>query len=197
MKEVLKLALEALECALSDDKPYIVKSKQAITAIKAALAQQDGQSNFCAQCEAFARELKAVKQERGELKAVKQEQVKPAQREPVSVTYKEVADAMNSLWNGTLEQHQIAEQMANKKLYTTPAAQPAQEPEIDLRTRWPMSGWKENKAAPQQRHWVDLTEDEMDNVRRSMGYNQFMSAGEYAKLVQFVTQARLKDKNNG
>jgi hypothetical protein len=48
----------------------------------------------------------------------------------VSVTYKEVADAMNLLWNGTLEQHQIAEQMANKKLYTTPpAAQPAQEPD--------------------------------------------------------------------
>jgi hypothetical protein len=48
----------------------------------------------------------------------------PAQQEPVSVTYKEVADAMNSLWNGTLEQHQIAEQMANKKLYTTPPRRP-------------------------------------------------------------------------
>ena len=47
----------------------------------------------------------------------------PAQ-EPVSVTYKEVADAMNSLWNGTLEQHQIAQQMANKKLYTTPQQRP-------------------------------------------------------------------------
>ena len=46
-----------------------------------------------------------------------------------------------------------------------------------------------------QRPWVDLTEDEMDNVRRSMGYNQFMSAGEYAKLVQFATQAKLKEKN--
>lgn len=51
--------------------------------------------------------------------------------------------------------------------------------------------------AAQQRPWVDLTEDEMDNVRRSMGYNQFMSAGEYAKLVQFVTQTKLKEKNNG
>jgi hypothetical protein len=58
----------------------------------------------------------------------------PAQ-EPVSVTYKEVADAMNSLWNGTLEQHQIAEQMANKKLYTT----------------------------PQQRPWVGLTHQEISN----------------------------------
>jgi hypothetical protein len=60
---------------------------------------------------------------------------KPAQ-EPVSVTYKEVADAMNSLWNGTLEQHQIAEQMANKKLYTT----------------------------PQQRPWVDLTDEEWQEI---------------------------------
>jgi hypothetical protein len=60
-----------------------------------------------------------------------EELAQPAQ-EPVSVTYKEVADAMNSLWNGTLEQHQIAEQMANKKLYTT----------------------------PQQRPWVGLTHDE-------------------------------------
>ena len=64
MKEVLKLALEALEhCCFSDamvtDKDV---AADAILAIKAALAKQDGQSNFCAQCEAFARELKAVKQ---------------------------------------------------------------------------------------------------------------------------------------
>lgn len=35
--EALKLALEALECALSDDRPYIVQCKEAITAIKEAL----------------------------------------------------------------------------------------------------------------------------------------------------------------
>ncbi len=39
--EALKLALEALERALSDDKPYIVKSKEAITAIKEVLAQPE------------------------------------------------------------------------------------------------------------------------------------------------------------
>ena len=37
----LKLALEALECALSDDRPYIVQCKEAITAIKEALAQPE------------------------------------------------------------------------------------------------------------------------------------------------------------
>jgi hypothetical protein len=41
--EALKLALEALECALSDDKPYIVKSKEAIAAIKEALVAQPEQ----------------------------------------------------------------------------------------------------------------------------------------------------------
>jgi hypothetical protein len=79
----------------------------------------------------------------------------PAQ-EPVSVTYKEVADAMNSLWNGTLEQHQIAQQMANKKLYTTPA-QPAQEPVawMDIDEKGSASGlryWSE----PDNRHEVAL-----------------------------------------
>ena len=39
--EALKLALEALECALSDDRPYIVQCKEAITAIKEALAQPE------------------------------------------------------------------------------------------------------------------------------------------------------------
>ena len=47
--EALKLALEALECALSDDKPYIVQCKEAITTIKEALAQpeQDGKCKYC------------------------------------------------------------------------------------------------------------------------------------------------------
>jgi hypothetical protein len=39
--EALRLALEALEAALSDDQPYLDKSKEAITAIKAALEAKD------------------------------------------------------------------------------------------------------------------------------------------------------------
>jgi hypothetical protein len=56
-------------------------------------------------------------------------------QEPVAVTYKEVADTMNALWGGTLEQVQIAMEMANRKLYTTPPAA--------------------------QRQWVDLTDDDL------------------------------------
>ena len=43
----------------------------------------------------------------------------PAQ-EPASITYKEVADAMNKLRKGTFEQIQIADEMENKRLYTSP-----------------------------------------------------------------------------
>lgn len=88
-------------------------------------------------------------------------------------------------------------------------AQPAQEPDAQITVEH-YTGDFENitvdfcnlekgvhllYTAPQQSPWVDLTEDEMDKVRQSMGYNQFMSAGEYAKLVQFATQTKLKEKN--
>jgi len=57
----------------------------------------------------IARAITAIKQ------ALAQEQ------EPVACgTYQEVTDTMNALWAGTLEQIQIAEEMKNKKLYSTP-----------------------------------------------------------------------------
>jgi hypothetical protein len=51
MIEVLKQMVEALECALSDDKPYIDKCKQAIQAGKKAIAELESQErNFCSRC---------------------------------------------------------------------------------------------------------------------------------------------------
>ena len=48
-------------------------------------------------------------------------QPKEPEQEPVAcVTYKEVADTMNGLWGGTLVQRQIAEELENTMLYTTP-----------------------------------------------------------------------------
>ena len=64
----------------------------------------------------------------------------PAQ-EPASVTYKEVADTMNALRKGTFEQRQIADEMENKRLYTTPP----------------------------QRPWVGLTEDELVQIGVATG----------------------------
>lgn len=60
-EETLKLALRALRFAHDDGYKNEI-SEEAITAIKEAL-NQEGQSNFCAQCEALSRELIAIKQE--------------------------------------------------------------------------------------------------------------------------------------
>ena len=80
--EALKLALEAFETLTQynivranifrrfeptctgdyvDLREFREKAKPAITAIKEALAQQEGQSNYCLQCEALSRELAALK----------------------------------------------------------------------------------------------------------------------------------------
>jgi hypothetical protein len=58
---------------------------------------------------------------------------KLAQPESVAcVTYKEVADTMNGLWGGTLVQRQIAEELENTMLYTTPPQRkPLSDEEID------------------------------------------------------------------
>lgn len=56
MQQVLKLALEALERALSDDRPYIVQCKEAITTIREALAEQPKESPKFDPNESFARE---------------------------------------------------------------------------------------------------------------------------------------------
>jgi hypothetical protein len=51
-----------------------------------------------------------------------------------------------------------------------------------------------NLPAP-SKEWVGLTDEERERVRSNAGYNQFMSAGEYAELVQRATEAKLKEKN--
>lgn len=43
--------------------------------------------------------------------------------------------------------------------------------------------------------WVHLLPDEKADIRNSVNYNQFMSAGEYATKVQEATEAKLKELN--
>jgi|LauGreDrversion4_2_1035121.scaffolds.fasta_scaffold353154_1 hypothetical protein len=50
---------------------------------------------------------------------------------------------------------------------------------------------------PAQRTWVGLTDEERKLVRNSVGYNQFVTAGEYAEHVQKATEFKLLEKNNG
>jgi hypothetical protein len=55
-------ALKDIDALHHPAEPESADAQKAIADMGKVLAQQDGQSNFCAQCEAFARELKAVKQ---------------------------------------------------------------------------------------------------------------------------------------
>jgi hypothetical protein len=74
-------------------------------------------------------------------------------------------------------------------------AQPEQEPEVDLRTRWPMNGWKENKSTPPQRTWVGLTKEQIsefdtwhDNREEEVGWVN------PSEIVAYI-DAKLKQKN--
>ena len=44
--------------------------------------------------------------------------------------------------------------------------------------------------------WVHLLPDEKEDIRKSVDYNQFMSAEEYACKVQDATEAKLKELNH-
>ena len=68
------------------------------------------------------------------------ERLAQPEQEPKSVTYKEVADAMNAMTKGTSGQQIAAEELGKLKLYTTPTQR-----------TWVL-----------QREWVDLTDEEID-----------------------------------
>ena len=67
-RSAMKLALEALEDLGMKhfESTGEVLHKEVFDVLKEALAKQEGQSNFCPNCEALSRELKAIKQEQGE-----------------------------------------------------------------------------------------------------------------------------------
>lgn len=50
-------------------------------------------------------------------------------------------------------------------------------------------------ATVTKKPWQGLSDDERRAVRNSVAYNQFMTAGEYAELVQKATESFLKAKN--
>jgi len=104
-------------------------------------------------------------------------------------------------------------------LYTTPPAQPSpvQEPVAFFdwydNAHWGNEDFKEgchrswnaaikyttppNVATPlaAQRQWVGLSGEDKKIIRDNVGYDQFMTAGEYAHLVQEATEAKLKERN--
>ena len=53
------------------------------------------------------------------------------------------------------------------------------------------------RTTEQMRQWVGLTDDDRVLINHDANFNQFMTAGEYADRVQQLTEAKLKEKNNG
>jgi hypothetical protein len=56
-----------------------------------------------------------------------------------------------------------------------------------------LSGEAPSPAA--QRTWVELSSEDKKIIRNNVGYDQFMTAGEYAHLVQEATEIKLKELN--
>lgn len=139
--------------------------------------------------------------------------------EPASVTYKEVAEVMNSLWAGTTRDVQIAQVLATKKLYIDPPAQPAPVPEgwklvptklteamedaamayvyINGFTRGagPQSVYRAMLATaptpPTQRQWVGLTDEEYIHITDTVFHQ-----GHGLVAYYLAIEAALRKKNS-
>jgi len=79
-------------------------------------------------------------------------------QEPASVTYKEVQDSMNSLEKGNLYQQVIAEELGERKLYTTPP----QRPWVGLTDEIKEALWEASRAGlPRFHTYATLIEKEL------------------------------------
>ena len=127
-----------------------------------------------------------------------------AEQEPIVTTYKEVTDTMNLLLSGDSKQVQIAQLMANAKLYITP---PNDKPHVidsnekatqhmneklfeflDVAMMFPnakadLSVWERILIFAPQRTWVDLTDDDLVAC----------SDAQKATIIYFM--AKLREKN--
>jgi len=204
MKEALKLALEALECALSDDKPYIVKSKEAINAIKAALAQpaqqeDDADATIIQYHEAT---IKRLEKRIEELAQPVQEPVAMLERDPsigrLRVTYE---DAVTELEEGVYPLY-TEPQFANSKQYlerlirimgtfdlATGHADTFDEllDSLESELRDVLGYYR------QQRPWVGLTEQELESAY--WDYMAIATQNGFEKTVKAI-EARWKEKNS-
>ena len=180
--EVLKLALENSQPSFLTPGWTLVRNED-ITALQEALAKPDFWEGYVP------------------------EPMKPAQQGPV-FSYTPDMDAVRRDEKEKADKFlaQLAQQALDKK------AENARELGLDYE---PSTGTQVSKVwwdgeklmakpipfvefyKPAQRKLVGLTDEERKLVRNSVGYNQFVTAGEYAEHVQKATEFKLLEKNNG
>ena len=136
-----------------------------------------------------------------------EDSLEQAEQEPIVTTYKEVTDTMNLLLSGDSKQVQIAQLMANAKLYITP---PNDKPHVidsnekatqhmneklleflDVAMMFPnakadLSVWERILIFAPQRTWVELTPEERKQIRFNF---------DGVENIQLNTEAKLKEKN--
>ena len=178
--KALKLALAALENHCGNyklDDEGVERFVAACKAIKAALAQDEqgrlAKVEPCAVCGEGKARLSVLRScDTCHSEYAGQAEMKVAlgkpEQEPVTTTYKEVTDTMNLLLNGGYKQAQMAQLMADAKLYTTPP----------------------------KREWVGLTPDEIMEIGRELGLKCRLGGNpnidfDYANAIE----AKLKSKN--
>lgn len=140
-KEALKLALEALE--MFCEHGAILRSIETRNAIKEALEQQEGQSNYCLQCEALSCELAALKAQQSN------EQVEP-------MAYLVYAKGSHRYFTLTFDIEKVPEIYKGgdvEPLYTHPPV-PTAQPDPDKETTAMLDGRKWNKSKKQDTHGI-------------------------------------------
>ena len=176
-KKAMKLALEALEAAISDDKPYIVLSKEAIIALREALTSVPDWAS----------------------EAIEQPAQQPAQQEPVG--YEKYAAIREGHRNACEEAYFGARPDLPLATSTLTAFRHGFDRGYDVegkqhRNEWLIQLQDEIKrlqlaSPPAQRTWVGLTDEELDEM--------FSKTLKGKKLVNWVAQAieaKLKEKNH-
>ena len=200
-KEAMKLALEALETEREnyqdwdkqDGAPEYIY--EAITALREELAKPDFWEGYVPE------PVKPATEESSATQAQQALDKKAENARELGLDYEPVCNKdPQGCWNVRCQ--------LGKKCKNTPAQQ---EPVawIDM-SQWPPIRWRDGMlrkdvdqfdgqglytSPPAQRTWVGLTDEERKLVRNSVGYNQFVTAGEYAEHVQKATEFKLLEKN--
>jgi hypothetical protein len=145
-------AAQNLLIALDQDGAEITAQKEAL---RAALAMQDGQSNFCAQCEALARELKAIKQEGDAITLPSDDELRAAIHRAAEAAGPEL---VREFFNG----------------YKQEQGEPVAVIGSDFQLLYCRNDWQKGLkvgdllyTTPQQRTWVGLTDDERNRTMLS------------------------------